>query len=75
MSLLSNAGVLLGKELRTEFRSRELLVTTAIFILTVLVLFSFTFDPSASETRRFGAGLLYRLKTAPFGAAKIDGSG
>lgn len=23
----------------------------------------------------FGAGLLYRLKTAPFGAAKIDGSG
>ena len=59
MSLLSNAGVLLGKELRTEFRSRELLATTAIFILTVLVLFSFTFDPSASETRRFGAGLLW----------------
>ena len=59
MSLLSNAGVLLGKELRTEFRSRELLVTTAIFILTVMVLFSFTFDPSASETRRFGAGLLW----------------
>ena len=45
MSLLSNTGVLLGKELRTEFRSRELLTTTVIFVVIVLVLFSFTFDP------------------------------
>jgi heme exporter protein B len=59
MSLLSNTGVLLGKELRTEFRSRELLMTTVIFILMVIVLFSFTFDPSSSEARRFGAGLLW----------------
>jgi len=28
MALLSNTAVLLGKELRTEFRSRELLTTT-----------------------------------------------
>jgi heme exporter protein B len=59
MSLLSNTGVLLGKELRTEFRSRELLLTTVIFILIVMVLFSFTFDPSSAESRRFGAGLLW----------------
>ena len=43
MSLLSNTSVLLGKELRTEFRSRELLTTTVVFILMVIVLFSFTF--------------------------------
>jgi heme exporter protein B len=59
MTLLSNTAVLLGKELRTEFRSRELLTTTVVFILTVVVLFSFTFDPSMSESRRFGPGLLW----------------
>src|ERR1700688_3751981 len=59
MSLLSTTGVLLGKELRTEFRSRELLTTTVIFILMVVVLFSFTFDPTSAESRRFGAGLLW----------------
>ena len=59
MSLLSNAGVLLGKELRTEFRSRELLTTTVVFILVVMVLFSFTFDPTSSESRRFAPGLLW----------------
>src|SRR5258707_13763793 len=59
MSLLPNAAVLLGKELRTEFRSRELLTTTIVFILIVIVLFSFTFDPTASESRRFGPGLLW----------------
>jgi heme exporter protein B len=59
MSLLSNTAVLLGKELRTEFRSRELLTTTFVFILTVIVLFSFTFDPTTDESRRFAPGLLW----------------
>jgi heme exporter protein B len=59
MSLFANTTVLLGKELRTEFRSRELLTTTIVFILIVLVLFSFTFDPLSGEARRFGAGLLW----------------
>src|SRR5215471_10144423 len=59
MSLPANAITLLGKELRTEFRSRELLTTTIVFILIVIVLFSFTFDPTSDESRRFGAGLLW----------------
>jgi heme exporter protein B len=59
MSLLATTSALLGKELRTEFRSRELLTTTIVFILLVVVLFSFTFDPSAAESRRFGPGLLW----------------
>ena len=59
MSLMSNTSALFGKELRTEFRSRELLTTTVIFILVVVVLFSFTFDPTATESRRFGSGLLW----------------
>ena len=59
MTLLSNTATLLGKELRTEFRSRELLTTTVVFILMVVVLFSFTFDPTSTESRRFGPGLLW----------------
>src|SRR5947209_2117908 len=59
MALLSNTSALLGKELRTEFRSRELLTTTVVFILIVIVLFSFTFEPTSDESRRFGPGLLW----------------
>lgn len=59
MSLLSNTAVLLGKELRTEFRSRELLTTTGVFILIVLVLFSFAVTPGTEEARQFAPGLLW----------------
>ena len=59
MSTVRAAGILLGKELRLEFRSRELLGATIIFALVVVVLFSFAFDPTASESRRFGPGLLW----------------
>lgn len=59
MALISSAAVLLGKEVRTEFRSRELLSTTIVFVLIVVVVFSFTFDPTTSESRRFGPGLLW----------------
>jgi heme exporter protein B len=59
MSLLANTSVLLGKELRTEFRSRELLTTTIVFVLIVIVLFSFNLNPTTEESRRFGPGLLW----------------
>jgi len=59
MALLLNAAVLLGKEVRTEFRSRELLSTTIVFVLIVVVVFSFTLDPTTTESRRFGPGLLW----------------
>jgi heme exporter protein B len=59
MSLLSNTSVLLRKELQTEFRSRELLTTTIVFVLIMIVLFSFNLNPTAEESRRFGPGLLW----------------
>src|ERR1700735_2048598 len=58
MSTVRAAGILLGKELRLEFRSRELLSATIIFALVVVVLFSFAFDPTAAESRRYGPVLL-----------------
>jgi len=53
------ATILLAKELRLEFRTRELLTTTVIFALVVVVLFSFAFEPTAAESRRYGSGLLW----------------
>ncbi len=53
------AFLILGKELRTELRTRELINTTFVFVLLVVVLFSFTFDPTREESRRYGPGLLW----------------
>jgi heme exporter protein B len=51
--------ILLAKELRLELRTRELLNATIVFALIVVVLFSFAFDPTAAESRRYGPGLLW----------------
>jgi len=59
MSIARAAAIILGKELRTELRARELLSTTVVFALIVIVLFSFAFDPTSVETRRYGPGLLW----------------
>ena len=59
MRLFSNTAVLLQKELQAEFRSHELLTTASVFILIIIVLFSFTFDPTSAESKQFGPGLLW----------------
>ena len=59
MALLVNTAVLLGKELRTEYRSRELVTTTLVFILLIFMLFSITFHPTTTESQQFGPGLLW----------------
>lgn len=53
------AAIIFGKELRAELRTRELLHTTVIFAVMVVVLFSFAFDPAVSAPARFGPGLLW----------------
>lgn len=59
MNAGSAAAAILGKEIRAELRGRELLNTTFIFALVVVVLFSFAFEPTVAESRRFGPGLLW----------------
>jgi len=59
VALARPIGILLAKELRTEFRTRELLISTLVFVLIVLVLFSYTFEPTTAESKRFGPGLLW----------------
>src|ERR1700730_2727184 len=59
MSTARAAAILLAKELRLEFRTRELLSATVVFALVVVVLFSFAFNPTAAESRQYGPGLLW----------------
>jgi heme exporter protein B len=59
MTAARAAAIVLTKELRMEFRARELLSTTVVFALVIVVLFSFAFDPTAGESRRYGPGLLW----------------
>jgi heme exporter protein B len=59
MSTARAASIILSKELRLELRTRELLTATVIFALIVVVLFSYAFDPTTAESRRYGPGLLW----------------
>lgn len=59
MDAVRAAAIILRKEVRAEMRTRELLQTTIIFVIIVVVLFSFSFEPAAGEARRFGPGLLW----------------
>jgi len=59
MRLFANTAALAGKELQTEFRSRELLITTMFFVLTVIALFSITFDAAVSDPKSVAPGLLW----------------
>jgi heme exporter protein B len=59
MSTTRAAAILLAKELRLEFRTRELLSATIVFALVIVVLFSIAFEPTAAESRRYGPGLLW----------------
>jgi heme exporter protein B len=53
------ASIVLAKELRLELRTRELLSATVVFALIVIVMFSYAFDPTPAESRRYGPGLLW----------------
>ena len=59
MKLLRPALAIALKDLRVERRSREVINAALSFALVVLLLFSFTFDPSGEETRAMSGGLLW----------------
>ena len=59
MSTARAAAILLGKELRLELRTRELLNATVVFAIVIVVLFSFAFNPTPAESRHYGPGLLW----------------
>jgi heme exporter protein B len=49
----------LVKDLRLEWRSKDAINSMLFFALLVAVVFSFSFDPSAEESRRIAGGLIW----------------
>lgn len=51
--------LLVAKDLRVEFRSRQALLTTAFFAVVVLVIFKFSFDPGDPRVDAAIPGILW----------------
>src|ERR1700752_4010368 len=49
----------LTKDVRLEWRSKDALNSMLFFALLVVVVFSFSFDPSAEESRQIAGGLVW----------------
>lgn len=47
------------KDLRLEWRSRDVINSMLFFALLVVVIFSFAFDPTVEESRRMAGGLIW----------------
>jgi len=51
--------VTLAKDIRLEWRSKDSINAMLFFALLVVVIFSFSFDPTAEESRRIAGGLVW----------------
>src|SRR5881227_591255 len=49
----------LRKDLRIEWRSKDAINAMLFFALLVVVIFSFSFEPTAEESRRLAGGLMW----------------
>ena len=59
LSITKLASVNLRKDLRLEWRSKDVLNSMLFFCLLVVVIFSFAFDLNTEETRRIMGGLIW----------------
>ena len=59
MSLLAVTRATLFKDLRLEWRSKDAINSMLFFALLVVVVFSFSFDPNAEESRHIAGGLVW----------------
>jgi heme exporter protein B len=59
MSFVGLAVTNLKKDLRLEWRSRDTLNALGFFALLVVVIFSFSFDPNAEESRHIAGGIFW----------------
>src|SRR5437868_12668311 len=60
MSLISNiTAATLAKDIRLEWRSKDAIKSMLFFGLLVVVVFSFSFDPNAEESRQIAGGLVW----------------
>ncbi|MBN1543604.1 heme exporter protein CcmB [candidate division KSB1 bacterium] len=50
---------LIGKDLRIESRSKDVVLTLILFALTIVVIFNFAFDADAEQSRSAAPGILW----------------
>jgi heme exporter protein B len=58
-SLPAIAQATLAKDLRLEWRSKDAINSMLFFALLVVVIFSFSFNPTAEESRQIAGGLIW----------------
>ncbi len=54
-------GAIAGKDLRSEFRTKEAINASLAFALVILLLFSFAFDQNSEEMKQMAGGLLWMV--------------
>jgi heme exporter protein B len=59
MNLFSQALLLAKKDLLSELKTKQILVTQIIFAALVIVVFSFAFDPSSNTTKAVIPGVIW----------------
>ncbi len=59
MTFAANLRNTLSKDLRLEWRSKDAINSMLFFALLVVVIFSFSFDLTAEESRRIAGGLIW----------------
>src|SRR5207237_9909114 len=59
MSTMRTAAATLKKDLRLEWRAKDAFNAMAFFALLVVVIFSFSFDPSAEESRQMAGAIIW----------------
>jgi len=59
MSLAGLTRTSLVKDIRLEWRSKDAINAMLFFALLVVVIFSFSFDPTAEESRKIAGGLIW----------------
>ncbi|MGA2964138.1 MAG: heme exporter protein CcmB [Candidatus Korobacteraceae bacterium] len=59
MTVMAVARRTLAKDLRLEWRAKDAVNSMLFFALLVVVIFSFSFDPTAEESRRIAGGLVW----------------
>jgi heme exporter protein B len=59
MSLSPITLATLAKDIRLEWRSKDAINAMLFFAFLVVVIFSFSFDPTAEESRRIAGGLIW----------------
>jgi heme exporter protein B len=59
MNLAAITQASLAKDLRLEWRSKDAINSMLFFALLVVVVFSFSFDPNAEESRQIAGGLVW----------------